>query len=584
VKDFPILGELYTQGFEDVVCEHHQHETSLTCERNKVTDQHQTAPGTEQSFCKAGPIFAALAEMTRRSPRRIGFAVIACAATLLCFLGGGLAADGFSPNAAVFPDASWEATTPAEAGMDESLLEQARAYALEGGGSGMIVRGGKLVYSWGDPDTLYDLKSSTKSIGVTALGLALQDGLVRLNDAAQAHLPEIGAPPDSNIDTGWLDDITIRHLATHTAGFDKTGGYIKLLFKPGSTWAYSDGGANWLADLLTVRFGSDLQNVMSARVFEPLGITAADLTWRRHNYRDDTIKGIGRREFGSGIRANVDAMARLGYLYLRQGLWNGERILPQAFAVQAGQPDSGLAGLPVHKSGDHPGASGHYGLMWWNNGDGTLENVPTDAFWSWGLLDSLIIVIPSLDLVAVRAGNGWRPGWDSDYSVVEPFLDPIARSVVAGGGPALEPGQSPVVTIDSPANGASAVEGSAMEFAGRAEDAEDGNLTEGLEWRSDRDGFIGMGGAFTISTLSVGTHAVAASVVDSEGLSGSAAVSIVIAASDAEVTPGADEGEGAGGGGAVSLLTVLVLMGNRYRRFAGTRHRDRHRDSDLNSV
>ena len=42
------------------------------------------------------------------------------------------------------------------------------------------------------------------------------------------------------------------------------------------------------------------------------------------------------------------------------------------------------------------------GLLWWNNGDAALAKVPRDAYWSWGLYDSLIVVVPSLDLVAAR--------------------------------------------------------------------------------------------------------------------------------------------------------------------------------------
>jgi CubicO group peptidase (beta-lactamase class C family) len=82
------------------------------------------------------------------------------------------------------------------------------------------------------------------------LGLALKDGLINLSDPAEFHLPEIGVPPDTNISTGWLGDITVLQLATQTAGFDKPGGFIDLLFEPGTVWAYTDGGVNWLADLL----------------------------------------------------------------------------------------------------------------------------------------------------------------------------------------------------------------------------------------------------------------------------------------------------------------------------------------------
>jgi CubicO group peptidase (beta-lactamase class C family) len=74
-------------------------------------------------------------------------------------------------------------------------LLKARDYALTGGGSGVIIRQGRLVLEWGDPAQLYDLKSSSKSIGVTALGLALKDGKLRLDDPAVRHQPSLGNPP-----------------------------------------------------------------------------------------------------------------------------------------------------------------------------------------------------------------------------------------------------------------------------------------------------------------------------------------------------------------------------------------------------
>jgi CubicO group peptidase (beta-lactamase class C family) len=313
--------------------------------------------------------------------------------------------------------------------MDEALLGQARDYALTGGGSGIITRHGEAVMTWGDQSALYVLHSSSKSVGVTALGLALQDGLVTLDDSAQSHLPGVGLPPTENAATGWLGDITIRQLATHTAGFDKPGGYIPLIYQPGTTWSYSDGGANWLADTLTATFGSDLKTLMFSRVFSFLGITNNNLTWRNNAYRDKTLNGVMRREFGSGISASVDAMARIGYLYLRNGSWDGANILPATFVQQASRPAPGVVGLPVPDYSAFPDASDHYGLLWWNNGDGTLADVPTDAYWSWGLQDSLIIVIPSLDIVIARAGSGWRPSWNANYSALQPFLGPIAKSV-----------------------------------------------------------------------------------------------------------------------------------------------------------
>ncbi|KPK43432.1 MAG: hypothetical protein AMJ65_05755, partial [Phycisphaerae bacterium SG8_4] len=91
-----------------------------------------------------------------------------------------------------------------------------------------------------------------------------------------------------------------------------------------------------------------------------------------------------------------------------------------------------IIGLPVRDSAQYPNASDHYGLLWWNNGDGTLSGVPQDAYWSWGLYDSLIVIIPSLDIVVARAGSGWRSGWNGDYNVLKPFLEPICQSVANG--------------------------------------------------------------------------------------------------------------------------------------------------------
>src|SRR5437016_1512688 len=122
----------------------------------------------------------------------------------------------------------WERVDPAELGLDRGGLERARDYALTGGGSGLIVRGGRIALSWGDLRQGYDLKASTKAIGVTALGLAIRDGKMALADRARKHLPALGVPPSANAETGWLEAITIRHLATQTAGFEKPGGFGKL--------------------------------------------------------------------------------------------------------------------------------------------------------------------------------------------------------------------------------------------------------------------------------------------------------------------------------------------------------------------
>jgi CubicO group peptidase (beta-lactamase class C family) len=350
---------------------------------------------------------------------------------LLLFLLSSPALGKDSSKSEIWPGSRWEEVTPEQVGMNANILTKARDYALTGGGSGCVTRHGRLVMQWGDQKHRYDLKSSTKAIGVTAVGLALKDGKIKsLQGLAIKHHPNFGVPPESNADTGWLDKITLFQLATQTAGFDKNGGYTKLLFKPGTKWSYSDGGPNWLAECLTLIYRRDLNDLMFERVFNPIGIGKEDLSWRPNSYRPKEINGIARREFGSGISANVCAMARIGYLYLRRGRWRAEQIIPASFVDMARTVPEAIKGLPVVRKESYFDASNHYGLLWWNNADGTMKNVPRDTYWSWGLYDSLIVVMPSLDVVAARAGKSLNKARNAAYDSIEPFIEPIALSVV----------------------------------------------------------------------------------------------------------------------------------------------------------
>jgi len=358
----------------------------------------------------------------------IGVQSIRGAMSLLAALVASLAAAGWGDLPRVWPGEEWDTAAPEQVGMDASILDKAKDCALTGDGSGLITRHGRVVLRWGDQKQTYDLKSSTKAIGMTAVGLALMDGKFEsLHDRACKYHPQLGLPPEENRGKG-LDQITLFHLAAQTAGFDKNGGYTGLLFDPGTKWSYSDGGPNWLAECVTLAYGQDLQDLMFERVFAPIGIRRDDLRWRANSYRPKEIDGTARREFGAGIHANVDAMARIGYLYLRQGVWRDQQILPSWFVDAVRVVPYGLRGLPVLKQEDYSNSSDHYGLLWWNNADGTMKNVPRDAYWSWGLYDSLIVVIPSLDTVIARAGKSVRGPRSPHYTPIEPFIEPVALS------------------------------------------------------------------------------------------------------------------------------------------------------------
>jgi len=213
-------------------------------------------------------------------------------------------------DAADGPGKEWETASSESQGMSRAALDTVAAYALKHGGSGCIVRHGYLVREWGDPTALADIKSATKgAIGTTLLGLAVDAGLVALNDPALKHYPALGRETPDNAQTGWLGEITVRHLATMTAGFDD-GRPPRLVYRPGTSGIYSNDTTNMLAELLTLKFHEDLQTVLKRKVMDPIGISPSEWAWRENAYRPQTIGGLKSREFASGITITHRALAR----------------------------------------------------------------------------------------------------------------------------------------------------------------------------------------------------------------------------------------------------------------------------------
>ena len=170
------------------------------------------------------------------------------------------------------------------------------------------------------------------------------------------------------------------------ARFAEPGGFEPVQLEPGSEWFYSDGGPNWLADLLTVRFRQDLNQVMRSRVLSPMGIASGELVWRRNAYRPQTLAvggaDVERRELGSGISSSVDVMAKLCLMLLRDGRRRDTRILPAGYASLAGSQRAELVGIPCRDPDPKkcPGASKRYGLLFWNNADGSSASSPASSW------------------------------------------------------------------------------------------------------------------------------------------------------------------------------------------------------------
>ena len=300
--------------------------------------------------------------------------------------------------------------------MDAAQLLAAQQYSdawlaqNNGSSSGAVIYKGRVAYYWapggaqslGAP--LYDVKSTTKSMGGVTLGLALaQQKIQSLDDKARQYLPNfepgrswLAQPNDQN----QLASITLLQLATHTAGFDKPGSYCQLLYAPGTKWAYSDCGLNWLADALTNAFNDDLAHVAKVGVWDQIGLTGADVQWRNNLYRTDPAAAtLPHRELAAGITANINAMARVGLLYLSNGNWNGTQILPQSFVDMVHTPPAAVKAAENSNETNYPIATSSYGVLCGQTrriprAISQMPGVPADTYWAWGLGDSLIVVIP----------------------------------------------------------------------------------------------------------------------------------------------------------------------------------------------
>jgi CubicO group peptidase (beta-lactamase class C family) len=353
----------------------------------------------------------------------------------LGLLAGGLAAGLIRPSDALaapsptWPGSSWTSITPATAGFDPTKFTQAVNYAKSKGGSGFVARYGYQVATWGTATQKYDIKSATKGVGSLLVSLALQDGLVQLADPVLKWLTQAEfAQPASNATAGpgWLQAITLQHLLDHMAGFDEGGGFVPLLFAPGAYYLYSNGGANWLADVLTVRFKADLLSVLKQRIATPIGIAGTELTWRANKYRPTTLRGLARREFGAGLYITARAFARIGLLLLRNGQWRGTQLVSSSYLSQAEHSRPELANV-LDFNTKQPSDLRHYNMYFENNDDGSYPNLPPDVFFFWGKYNNHVFVVPSLDLVVVRIGT---VAFNDSFGSVNTLLGNFVKAVV----------------------------------------------------------------------------------------------------------------------------------------------------------
>ncbi|WP_430421472.1 serine hydrolase domain-containing protein [Phenylobacterium sp.] len=287
----------------------------------------------------------------------------------------------------------------------EALLAQAfdapsdgplgKTYAL------LAIQGGRLTYErygfGATPETTQPSWSMAKSMTQALVGMLVLDG--RLDPQAPADVPEWKGASDPRA------AITLDHLLRMSSGLAFVEDYVPgsvsdvlemlygsgkadaaayaasrpLAHPPGSFWSYASGTSNIVARLAAQAQGGDFAAYMRSRLFEPLGMASATPKF------DAAGTFIG----SSYCFCTPRDFARFGLLYLRDGIWDGERLLPEGWVDYARTPTFQQAGV----------TDGPYGAHWWLGIGGP------GSFSANGYAGQFIIVCPDRDLIVVRNGD-----------------------------------------------------------------------------------------------------------------------------------------------------------------------------------
>lgn len=294
--------------------------------------------------------------------------------------------------------------------------------------SGVIVRGGYIVAQWGDPARVDMTFSVTKSFLSTVVGLAFDRGLIRsIDDAVHTYMAPIfpaasgahanersisafGAPRPLDLFAGEHNRrLTWNHLLRQTSDWEgtlwgkpewadrparETATWLtRERAEPGSAYEYNDTRVNVLALAALNVWRRPLPEVLRELVMDPIG---ASPTWRWLGYENSWVVIDGRRvqsvsgggHWGGGMFINAYDQARFGLLTLRNGQWQGERILSDEWLRMAHTP---TAVRPT------------YGFMnfFLNTGRELYPSAPAEAFAHLGNGTNLIYCDPVNDLVVV---------------------------------------------------------------------------------------------------------------------------------------------------------------------------------------
>ncbi|MFX0209042.1 MAG: serine hydrolase domain-containing protein, partial [Candidatus Hodarchaeota archaeon] len=297
---------------------------------------------------------------------------------------------------------TWKISSPEAVGMSSTKLNQMLELIETDNipiDSIIIIRSHHLVFEeypnpQYDEKTRHDVCSVTKSFTSALIGIMIGQGLIKSVD--QKIIDLFPNKSFSNLDSR-KQNITLKHLLTLTAGLewdeetypanDTRNDFYQLensydavqyvldkpmVAEPGTLFNYNTGASHVLSALIAEITGNSTLDFAQEYLFDPLGIS--DVQWNQNH--EGIYKG------GAQLYLRPQAMAKLGYLYLKNGTWEGQQVIPAEWVVQS---------TKTYIIGKYFRGSG-YGYHWW-----TLPEY--DYFFAAGAEGQMIYVLPGYNMV-----------------------------------------------------------------------------------------------------------------------------------------------------------------------------------------
>jgi CubicO group peptidase (beta-lactamase class C family) len=324
-----------------------------------------------------------------------------------------------SETGTYWPTDAWRSSSPEEQGMDSLKLAQVLKAVQQQRldlHSLLVIRHGYLVsetyFGPYQPDTRHELYSCTKSVVSTLIGIAIDKAYIDRTDHRIVDF--FAGRTFDNLDSQ-KEAMTLEDVLTMRTGLDWQEGdpayqtlyrsrdWVQfMLDKPmvapaGSQFNYCSGCTHILSAILQQTTGMNPRDFADQYLFKPLGISNA--TWET----DVAGTPIG----GWGLQLTPRDMAKLGYLYLQGGQWNGRQIVSAQWVDKA-----------THAHTKTDGELG-YGYQWW-----TYPSL--DAYAALGRYGQTIFVVPGADLVIVTTAQ--LDNHDAIFQLIEQYILPAVHN------------------------------------------------------------------------------------------------------------------------------------------------------------